>query len=132
MLRGHRRWLTGLYFDGPGDGAGLTNLNAGQLATGTLADARLSANVALLNANQTFTMTGDVGADTNMGNGTSTGSGVTAQHAYASPGDYEAVLTVNTDKNGNEVPTAMIVSPITASLRISPAGPRKCRASEIR
>jgi formylglycine-generating enzyme required for sulfatase activity len=40
-----------------GDAAGLTNLNAAQLAGGTLADARLSANVALLGANQAFTGT---------------------------------------------------------------------------
>ena len=38
-----------------GNGSGLTNLNAGALASGTLTDARLSTNVALLNANQTFT-----------------------------------------------------------------------------
>ena len=37
-----------------GDGAGLTALNAGSLATGTLPDARLSSNVALLNNAQTF------------------------------------------------------------------------------
>src|SRR5665213_10152 len=40
-----------------GNGAGLTSLNASQLTTGTLVDARLSTNVALLNANQTFTGT---------------------------------------------------------------------------
>jgi hypothetical protein len=38
-----------------GNGANLTSLNASQLASGTVADARLSGNVALLNANQTFT-----------------------------------------------------------------------------
>lgn len=38
-----------------GDGAGLTNLNAGNIATGTLNDGRLSSNVALLNrTGQTF------------------------------------------------------------------------------
>ena len=37
-----------------GSGAALTGLNADSLATGTLADGRLSGNVALLNANQTF------------------------------------------------------------------------------
>ena len=37
-----------------GDGSGLNNLDAADL-TGTVADARLSANVALLNANQAFT-----------------------------------------------------------------------------
>jgi hypothetical protein len=38
-----------------GNGAALSNLNASQLTTGTVADARLSTNVALLNTNQTFT-----------------------------------------------------------------------------
>jgi hypothetical protein len=39
-----------------GNGAGLTSLSAGNIASGTLNDARLSANVALLNrANQVFT-----------------------------------------------------------------------------
>jgi hypothetical protein len=42
--------LTGAF---SGGGGGLTNLNAVNL-TGTIADARLSANVALLNANQSF------------------------------------------------------------------------------
>jgi hypothetical protein len=37
-----------------GNGAGLTGLNANNLVTGTLADGRLSGNVALLSANQTF------------------------------------------------------------------------------
>ncbi len=39
-----------------GNGGGLTNLNASQLTSGTVADARLSTNVALLNTNQTFTV----------------------------------------------------------------------------
>ena len=38
-----------------GGGAGLSSLNAGHLASGTLPDARLSANVALLNSSPTFT-----------------------------------------------------------------------------
>jgi hypothetical protein len=37
-----------------GNGAGLTSLNASQLTSGTVPDARLSANLARLNANQTF------------------------------------------------------------------------------
>jgi len=43
--------LTGTF---TGNGASLTNLSAANL-TGTIADARLSANIALLNANQVFT-----------------------------------------------------------------------------
>ena len=48
---------TGVTLNGSftGTGEGLTNLNASQVSSGTLADARLSANVARLNANQTFT-----------------------------------------------------------------------------
>jgi hypothetical protein len=38
-----------------GNGTNLTGLNASQLTGGTVADARLSTNVALLNTNQTFT-----------------------------------------------------------------------------
>ncbi len=38
-----------------GNGSGLTNLTASQLTIGTVPDAQLSSNVALLNANQTFT-----------------------------------------------------------------------------
>jgi hypothetical protein len=37
-----------------GNGAGLTGLNASQLSSGTVADARLSTNVALLNGSQSF------------------------------------------------------------------------------
>jgi hypothetical protein len=37
-----------------GDGSSLSNLNASQLTAGTVADARLTTNVALLNTNQTF------------------------------------------------------------------------------
>ena len=37
-----------------GNGAGLTGLNASSLSSGTVSDARLSGNVALLNGNQTF------------------------------------------------------------------------------
>ena len=40
-----------------GDGSGLTALNAANVISGRLADARLSTNVALLNARQTFTST---------------------------------------------------------------------------
>ena len=38
-----------------GNGSGLTTLNASNVSSGTLADARLSSNVSLLNAAQTFT-----------------------------------------------------------------------------
>jgi hypothetical protein len=52
-----------------GTGAGLTNLDAGQLSTGTVPDARLSANVALRSGGNTFTgdqivSSGNVGVGT--------------------------------------------------------------------
>jgi hypothetical protein len=40
-----------------GDGSGVTNISASQIAAGTVSDTRLSGNVALLNAAQTFTGT---------------------------------------------------------------------------
>jgi hypothetical protein len=44
--------ITGVF---SGGGGGLTSLNASQLTSGTVADAQLSTNVGLLNANQNFT-----------------------------------------------------------------------------
>jgi hypothetical protein len=80
-----------------GNGASLTNLNASNLATGTVADARLSTNVALLNASQTFggvnTFTGNnqfTGANnfTNTGNrftGSFFGNGNVGWDAFNGP-----------------------------------------------
>jgi hypothetical protein len=48
-----------------GNGSSLSNLNASQLTSGTVADARLSANVPLLNGNQAFS---GVNSFTNTGN----------------------------------------------------------------
>jgi len=48
-----------------GNGTNLVNLNASQLTGGTVADARLSSNVALLNGTQTFS---GANAFTNLGN----------------------------------------------------------------
>ncbi len=52
-----------------GDGSGLTNLQAGDIAGGTLLDARLSSNVPLKNANNVFT--GSITATTLSGDGAS-------------------------------------------------------------
>lgn len=54
-----------------GNGSGLANLNGSQITSGTVADARLSANVAFLNGNQTFTGTNfftSANSFTNRGN----------------------------------------------------------------
>lgn len=75
-----------------GNGANLTSLNASSLASGTVADARLSSNVALLNAGATFSgtlsATGDlVGARLNVGSNHS----LTASYASITGGRQNAV-----------------------------------------
>jgi len=57
------------------NGAGITNLNASNIASGTLGDARLSANVGLRNANQTFTGANTFGNPANSFVGSFTGNG---------------------------------------------------------
>ncbi|PAW79531.1 MAG: hypothetical protein B9S32_03060 [Verrucomicrobia bacterium Tous-C9LFEB] len=58
----------GRYLKPTGNGSALTGLNASNITTGVLGDARLSSNVSLLNGNQTFTghntLTGTVNAFT--------------------------------------------------------------------
>src|SRR5665213_1648466 len=54
-----------------GNGTNLTSLNASQLTGGTVADARLTTNVALLNRSQTFTGT-NIFTGTNFFNGVNT------------------------------------------------------------
>jgi hypothetical protein len=72
-----------------GDGSNLGNLNAGNVSAGTLADARLSGNVALLNANQTF-----IGANTFNGNGAYNGV-----NTFTGGGTYSGVNTFSNNAN---------------------------------
>ena len=58
-----------------GNGALLTNLNGSQLTAGTVADARLSTNVALLNTNQTFTGVNNFASPGNSFSGVFAGNG---------------------------------------------------------
>jgi hypothetical protein len=58
-----------------GSGAGLTSLNASNLTAGTVADARLSANVALKNGSQTFSGTNAFTNPSNTFVGTFAGNG---------------------------------------------------------
>jgi hypothetical protein len=62
-----------------GNGAGLTELNASRLSSGTLADARLSANIARLDANQTFSGVLDLRNAANSYSGS--GAGLTSLNA---------------------------------------------------
>ena len=64
-----------------GDGSGLTNLNASQFSTGTISDTRLSANVALLDAVQTFAAAKSFGAGAQLlgDPGTAAGPGLSFQ-----------------------------------------------------
>jgi hypothetical protein len=60
-----------------GNGAALTSLNAANLASGSLPDARLSTNVALLNANQTFSGAVQFNSTVFSGGFTGNGAGLT-------------------------------------------------------
>ena len=64
--------FSGHYF---GNGLYVTNLNGSSIATGTVADARLSANVALLNTNQIFTGIDQFPGPNNSFNGLHSGNG---------------------------------------------------------
>jgi hypothetical protein len=84
-----------------GDGAALTNLNASNLVTGTLADARLQSDVARLGANQTYT-----GTDTYNGPLTfKAGDTFTGSNTFTGPNYFSAANTyggTNTfTNNGN-------------------------------
>ena len=67
-----------------GGGAGLNALNATSLASGTVADARLSGNVALLSATQSFTGVQAFLNPANAFTGTFTGNGATLTSLHAS------------------------------------------------
>ncbi len=70
-----------------GNGAAVTNLNGSQITFGTVADARLSTNVALLNTNQTFT-----GTNTFTGNNLFTGSNtITGNNQFTGANFYSGV-----------------------------------------
>jgi hypothetical protein len=74
-----------------GDGAGLTNLNASNVATGTLNDGRLSSNVALLNrTGQSFT-----GDNTFAPTGNNVGTVIKQTSGTATSGSVLDVQTAN-------------------------------------
>ena len=60
-----------------GNGAALTSLNAGNISSGTLLDARLSPNVALLSSNQTFSGAVQFSGTLSSGALSGSGSGIT-------------------------------------------------------
>lgn len=78
-----------------GSGAGLTNLNASNIATGTIGDARLSANVALKNGSNNFTAGQTItGANFTINGGVFFQSGVSATmslvNGFVAKGTYGA------------------------------------------
>lgn len=90
-----------------GSGAGLTGLNAGNVSTGTLADARLSGNVALLGANNAFTGTNTfAGATAFQGfTGVGTNTPVSAAEVFGvrrttGPNDWGGMYVETTDATG--------------------------------
>src|SRR5690606_29609155 len=88
-----------------GNGSGLTNLNASNLSSGTVPDARLSSNVPLLNAANTFT---DRATFTSTSSG-SAGSSIVLQSA--SPG-----ITIVEEDAGEDEKAWAIARPINGRL----------------
>jgi len=80
-----------------GSASGLTNLNAAQLSGGTVADARLSANVPLLNAANTFSANQTINGAVGIGTPASAG---TVLHVV-SPNANARVLFESSVPNGN-------------------------------
>lgn len=87
--------FTGLFV---GNGAGLTNLDGGKLI-GTVADARLSTNVALLNANQTFSGSNRIAGAVTMTNAANTIAGAFAGHGAGLTNLNAAKLTGTISSN---------------------------------
>jgi photosystem II stability/assembly factor-like uncharacterized protein len=99
-----------------GSGTNLVNLNASQLTGGTVADARLSTNVALLNANQTFsgannfTNFGNSFVGSFFGNGLvgwipTNGMAIQAQidHGYLLTNSQVVTVTLPTNANAGDI-----------------------------
>jgi hypothetical protein len=100
-----------------GTGSSLSNLNASHLTSGTVADARLSANVPLLNGNQTFTgantftnLTGNSFSGSFFGNGlvgwiVTNGTAVQAQidHGYLLTNSQLATVTLPASPNAGDI-----------------------------
>jgi len=90
-----------------GNGGGLTNLNGSQVTGGTVADARLSANVALLNAANTFSANQTINGAVGIGVAAST---ATVLH-IVSPNANAHVLFESSVANGNPSLTVKANSP---------------------
>jgi len=84
-----------------GNGTGLTNLNASQVATGTVPDARLSSNVPLLSANQIFEGVNNFSNPANRFSGD--GGGLTNLSANAVQGGLTTNVAVLVPGGGTNV-----------------------------
>ena len=84
-----------------GNGASLTNLNASNLATGTVADARLASDVALLDQNQTFTGTNTFNSPVtfNKGDAFNGSNTFTGSNSFSGANSFSGVNTFT--NNGN-------------------------------
>jgi hypothetical protein len=97
-----------------GNGGGLTSLNASNLASGTVADARLSTNVDLLNANQTLTGSKTFSNSVSMLPPASTSAlTVTGNTTGGWPAPVAAFVNTNTSANAS--PALRVVASGTTS-----------------
>jgi hypothetical protein len=121
-------WLNGpptITANFSGNGAVLTGLtfsDASQLTNGTVADARLSANVALLNANQTFTGANALNNPANSFSGD--GSGLTSLNGAHVTGDVVSAGSFTGSLNGDVTGTqnATVVASVGGQTAAAVAG----------
>lgn len=87
-----------------GNGGGLTNLNGSQVTSGTVPDARLSTNVALLSSNETFSGAVQFTAPlTSLTSGASTNALTASNTAAAGTGGGSGVFGVTSQAAGGGV-----------------------------
>lgn len=118
--------ITGVAIAGSfsGDGSALTNLDAGAIVGGTLADARLSANVPLLDAANAFsssnTFAGNVGIGTASPGYALDVAGTASVTAFLMPTGASAGMVLTSDASGNGTwQNVVLPLPYAASANVS-------------
>jgi hypothetical protein len=100
-----------------GSGANLTALEAGDISTGVLSDARLSTNVVLLNGGQSFTVAPTFGDGLILANSTNTTAGALRWSGTDFEG-YDGVQWVSLTGGGSESGAAQSVTVVKSASEI--------------
>ncbi len=113
------------------DGSNLTNLNASNISAGTLADARLSSNVARLNASQTFTGNNTYSGNTKYQNSANSTSAFQIQNATGTSNLFVADTTNTRIGIGTAAPAYAldVAGDINSSTALKVGGNTVCTSS---